>query len=109
MTPVRIKTSYDPDIRILAGPNGTTSLSPVLGTIMRRLIGNAGKLVSRDAMMTDVYGPRAANPPEEKIMDVHLLRLRRKLLKIESEWTINTVWGSGWTLITMPPDESRPN
>lgn len=55
----------------------------------------ARKIVSRDAAMLTLYGEQA-DPPEEKIIDVWIAKLRRKISPVGI--SIETAWGQGWSL-----------
>ncbi|MCV9910196.1 helix-turn-helix domain-containing protein [Brucella sp. HL-2] len=70
-----------------------------------RLTGNEATifrcLMSRDVADKDfiwhsLYGDRVDNPPEQKIIDVHICYMRRKLRPFGIQ--IGTVWGRGFSL-----------
>jgi len=53
--------------------------------------------VSKDQMMTAMYGLRSnCDVAAEKICDVYICKLRKKLKRFEV--TIHTDWGQGWRL-----------
>lgn len=63
--------------------------SEVLGMLMKR------NFVTHDSLYTVLYGGRPeCDWPEEKIMDVQICKLRRKLKKHGVE--VKTRWGEGW-------------
>jgi two-component system, cell cycle response regulator CtrA len=61
--------------------------------ILELLAANAGKTVTKAAILSHLYG--GLDEPEMKIIDVFVCKLRRK---IGSE-CIETVWGRGYAII----------
>ena len=70
-------------------------LTPMEFSLLAQLARNAGDIVSRDALMLDVwgYGPEI----HSRTMDVHLRRLRVKLGSY-SRQHIETIFGLGYRL-----------
>jgi DNA-binding response OmpR family regulator len=60
------------------------------------LLHESGRLVTRDAIVRDVWG--GACSPEANIVDVYVRRLRRKLEAAAYGGRIRTVWGVGYLL-----------
>jgi len=56
----------------------------------------ARDLATKNAIMTALYGDRIDEPPEIKIVDVFICKLRAKLKRFEV--AIETVWGLGYRL-----------
>lgn len=55
---------------------------------------NNRPVVNRDAVMYGVYGE--GNWPMDKIVDVYICKLRKKLAG--TALSITTIWGKGWRL-----------
>ncbi|MGR6465420.1 winged helix-turn-helix domain-containing protein [Rhizobium sp. PAMB 3182] len=62
--------------------------------LLRVLVRRCGKVVSADSIMTLVYG-NDSEPPSEKVIDVYICKLRKKL---PPSVQIKTLWGQGWRL-----------
>lgn len=73
----------------------TGAESRLLGVLMKR------DLVTKDAAMTALYVDRANDPPHDKIIDVFICKMRRKLDPYGVR--IETLWGRGYRL----PAKSR--
>ena len=56
----------------------------------------ARELVTRDAIMAVLYRDAGKDEPEQKITDVFICKIRRKLKPFAIE--IKTVWGQGYAL-----------
>lgn len=54
------------------------------------------KVITREALYTMLYGDRVDDPPEIKIVDVFVSKIRRRLKSRDIE--IGTVWGKGWII-----------
>lgn len=65
------------------------------GLILAWLLENEGRVVGKDSMMAAVYG-HLIDPPRVRTLDVHLMRLRRKLAG--SDVSIETIWAQGYRL-----------
>jgi DNA-binding response OmpR family regulator len=61
--------------------------------IFSRLVKNSGKLVTRDALLDEIYGADSSGGAGPKIIDVYVCKLRKK-----SPWPITTVWGRGYSI-----------
>lgn len=62
--------------------------SVLLGLLLKN------RLVTKTAVMTALYGASVGEIPEEKIVDVFICQLRRKLTPFGVG--IETQWGQGW-------------
>lgn len=58
-------------------------------------------IVSRRAIFTILYGDRPDGGPDDKIIDVYLFHIRKRMEALG--FTIINEWGRGWRL----PDEAR--
>ncbi|KAB7782408.1 helix-turn-helix domain-containing protein [Methylorubrum populi] len=57
----------------------------------------APNVVHRERMLIALYGTWD-DAPEQKITDVYLCKVRRKLMEAQARIEIETVWGRGWRL-----------
>ncbi|EKT4475219.1 response regulator transcription factor [Pseudomonas putida] len=64
--------------------------------LLEFLMRNAGQVVTRGLIFETVWGYNF--DPGTKLIDVHLTRLRRKLVDLQCEPTIRTIRGSGFVL-----------
>lgn len=87
---IQLEDELGRDFEIHPRYNLTTSEMALLGAIY----GTKG-VCSKDHAYTVLYGMHD-DPPEQKIMDVFVCKLRRKLRPHGVE--IKTIWGRGWYL-----------
>jgi uroporphyrinogen-III synthase len=82
---------------IVAGEHRHVAPSPwqLLSLLRRR----PDKLVARAAAMDALYGHRPDGGPDEKILDVYVMRLRRAIAG--GPMRLDTVWGVGWRLVAV--------
>lgn len=73
------------------------ALAPKLYDILEHLALRPGRLVTRDMLLTRVYG--LENEPEPRIFDVYIASLRRALAPVRDELQIETVRGAGFRLM----------
>lgn len=66
--------------------------------LLKLLMGNQEKAVSRDQLLEEVWGYEA--DVETRVTDDTIKRLRKKLREVESAVQIETVWGYGFKLTT---------
>ena len=59
-----------------------------------------GRLVSSDMLMNVLYFDRASDIPCDKILDVFVHKIRRKISA--SQFTLETIQGQGWILRAKP-------
>lgn len=66
--------------------------------IAKMLYDRKGQVVRKDRIMTALYAARVTDDeiPEEKIIDVFVCKLRKKLKG--TGWQIKTAWGVGYSL-----------
>jgi DNA-binding winged helix-turn-helix (wHTH) protein len=69
---------------------------PTARRIFRLLWSRRGRLVSREGLMTVLWGLRA-DPPQDATLTAHILRLRQLL--DGSGWGVVNAYGAGWQLV----------
>ncbi len=74
-----------------------TKITPTIWGLLEILRRRRGNLVSRDSLMTLLYGAAVANPPFDRVLSVYVCKLRRAL--IPTPFTIVTEYGRGYRLI----------
>lgn len=62
-----------------------------------------GKIIPRELIYDAMYYDCNDAPPEVKIVDVYIHKLRSKLRKHKEPWWIQTVWGRGYTIHKIDP------
>ena len=72
------------------------NLSPQEFVLLEYLCRNAGRVVSRSMLMTEVWGMRFQ--PDTNVVDVHIYRLRGKIDTEGREPLIKTLRGIGYVL-----------
>ena len=105
----RITSSRSDEKRCLAYDNLTISLDNASVTIddqkivltkkeleiLWTLLGNRGKIFSRDNLLSTLWG--YDYPGDNRTVDNHIKRLRAKLDKVpHPNWQIKTIWGMGY-------------
>lgn len=66
--------------------------------LLRYLVGNTGKTVSREMIARDVWHIESRATPLDNVIDVHISHLRAKVDRGFDRELIRTVWGVGFTL-----------
>lgn len=79
----------------------TLSLSPKLYEILEYLALRPGRLASREALLSHVYG--FENEPAPRVFDVYMCNLRSHLAGIANAIRIETVRGAGYRLELVDP------
>lgn len=77
------------------------TLPPVEARLLRPLLDRFGSVVSRDVMLRSGWG---AGPTGRNALDVHMLRLRRRLAPLGLE--VRTVRSRGYLLAELDPQRS---
>ena len=72
------------------------------------LVKNRGQVVSRDALARDVWQVVPRLPSLNNVIDVHMVRLRRKLEGSRAVELIQTVRGVGFTVIRTTDETTSP-
>jgi two-component system, OmpR family, response regulator ResD len=73
--------------------------------LLAYLIENATKAISRDDLLSEVWGVNAE--VETRVTDETIRRIRKKMLAAGSHVQIQTVWGFGYKLILRKEESSR--
>ncbi len=65
--------------------------------------------VSKEFVWEMLYGHRPdCDGPDEKVVHVHMSRIRAKLVKHKAPFRIFTIWGRGWVLKKYDPHADEP-
>jgi two-component system cell cycle response regulator CtrA len=70
--------------------------------VLEMLMLRPGVLLAKEHLMTKLYG--GEDGPDQKIVDVFVCKLRRKLAAASAADMIRTVWGRGYVLSEPAPD-----
>lgn len=84
----------DPDGLLLWSGVKAVTLAPQEFELMRLLLENAGRIVSRTTILSDVWGRDVVR--DKSIVSVHIRRLRMKLAELDSRGHIAVVRGVGY-------------
>jgi two-component system, cell cycle response regulator CtrA len=72
--------------------------------LLRLLATRKGTIVSKEMFLSHLYGNKDESPPDVKIIDVFICKLRKKLADASDGTNyIETVWGRGHILKDLPP------
>ena len=93
----QLREGSEPEVRL---PDWLPHLTPNERAVLELLA--SGKLLTRDRLMGHLYDDRHKDPPYDKIGDVWICRLRRKIGRFGVE--IVTTWGQGWRLTNASVD-----
>ena len=86
-----------------AACNGVTlHLGPKVYEILEYIALRRGRLVTRDALLTHVYG--FENEPDPRVFDVYLCTLRSQLAACGADASIETVRGAGFRFVETAHD-----
>ena len=66
-------------------------------TLLRALRAVGPNVLHHERAMLALYG-MWEDMPEQKIIDVFICKLRRKLMEAQAQIRIKTVWGRGWRM-----------
>lgn len=96
---VRIGTlTIDPDTLQASRGEEAVDLSIRDVEVLRFLADHRPAVVRRQALLTEVWGYKRVERVETRAVDMHLVKLRRKLSKLTDEALIETVRGAGYRL-----------
>ena len=70
--------------------------SPREARLFLVLARSPGRMCGKEALFTRMYADRIDDPPDVKIVDVFICKMRKKLEL--TRWRIDTVWGEGYML-----------
>ena len=62
--------------------------------LLHHLASNPNKVFTRDALLDEVWGFEYYG--DSRTIDVHIKRLREKLVGVSQQWSLKTVWGVGY-------------
>lgn len=79
------------------------NLPPREARVLRLLLNAGPKGLSKDDIMTGLYGEDADTAPDIKVIDVFVCKLRSKLAFHGIGEVIETLWGYGYAI----PDEAK--
>lgn len=70
--------------------------------ILLHFASHPSRVLSKEALMENLYALRPDDQPEIKIIDVFVCKLRRKMSEIhpDAEKFVETIWGRGYRLIS---------
>ena len=78
------------------------NLSPKEFELLRCLLRRPGKTFTRTELLDQIWGYDYFG--DERTVDVHVKRLRRKLKTVQADGYVCTVWGIGYRLGEIPVD-----
>lgn len=81
---------FDPALRLTPAEKGLLSI----------LMDRAGRVISKEALVTLLYAHQPDDPPDEKIIDVYVCKIRPKIEGRDCR--IETVWGEGFRFVGDP-------
>lgn len=88
--------SYHFEERLLTGPERSCLLSKREGSLLEILIRNQDQILTRDLLLTKVWGPDS--DVENGNLDNYIHFLRRRLSAVTDRITVKTIWGIGYRL-----------
>ncbi|HHY56249.1 MAG TPA: response regulator transcription factor [Chloroflexi bacterium] len=94
----------DPARRLVTANGEPLSLRAKEFDLLQHLMENAGIVLSRERLLSQVWGYDFAG--ETRTVDVHVAALRRELR--DSNVALETVWGIGYKLVGPPAVEPSP-
>ena len=71
-------------------------ISPRDVEVLEHFAASAGRVVSREALLTEVWGYARVDSVETRCVDMHIAKLRKKLGELTAEAVIETVRGAGY-------------
>jgi DNA-binding response OmpR family regulator len=84
------------------------SLTPNETKLLRCLMVNAGKLVSKETLLDSIWGEGGSSGSDTQAIAVYIRRLRKKLeLDPGNPQLIELVWGSGYRFAAPPNERVR--
>ena len=88
---------FDDDRRLVTGSGKTAYLTPNEYAIVKKLLRRWPDYVSRDALMDDLYLLKNDDPPFDRVIDVYVCKIRKKLVGLGVG--ISNDMGVGWRLV----------
>jgi two-component system, cell cycle response regulator CtrA len=97
----------DRDGRTASGVSRTVRLTPKEYEILELLSVRKGIALTKEMLLDHLYGGR--DEPEQKIIDVFVCKLRKKLVQATGgEHYIESLWGRGYVLRDPAPAAAMP-
>ncbi len=91
----------DPARRTVSNAGKPVDLTSVEFSVLQVLLREAGRVVSREALVDEVLGRKFS--PFDRSIDMHVSKIRRKLDDSDSEEHIKTIRGSGYIFALARP------
>lgn len=91
---------YDPAVRVISYAGGGVKLSKREGQLLELLLRERGKGVSRETILSHIWGPGEASPNSA---DTLARLLRQKVAALPTGIEIKPIWGMGYRLDIVPP------
>lgn len=88
--------TLDPETRELLGPGGSVHLTRTESAILKKLMQNPGRPVSKSALLDDIS--RDTPDCTESSLKIHISNLRKKLKEADVNESVESVWGIGFRL-----------
>jgi len=95
--------TVDPERHTVSASGQPVTLTAKEFLLLQYLLTHRGRVLSRDLLLTDVWGYKYTGGT--RTVDVHVRRLREKLPALEQ--ALVTVKQFGYKLLDVPPDEAR--
>lgn len=88
--------TLDTETRELLGPGGSVHLTRTESAILKKLMQNPGRPVSKSALLDDI----STDTPDctESSLKIHISNLRKKMKEADTHESIESVWGIGFRL-----------
>lgn len=95
-TLTRGSLTLDTETRELLGPGGSMHLTRTESAILKKLMQNPGRPVSKSALLDDI----STDTPDctESSLKIHISNLRKKMKEADVSESIESVWGIGFRL-----------
>ena len=87
---------FSPHTLLLKSETGATELKLKEAQLLELLLNNQNRVVSKQAIISKVWGYEAE--AEDNHVEIHISRLRKRLAELTSRVRINTIRGAGYTL-----------
>lgn len=94
---------FDAEAGIVVGNGHAAALSAREAALFQTLNLTPGRVSDRTSLMGAIYGLEAGDDPDQKIIDVMVCKVRKKLQPLGVK--IETIHGRGWRLV--PQEEAR--
>lgn len=95
--------ALNPYTHIISCADYELQLTPKEAQILELLIREKDTSVSKDAIITKIWG--YDSEAEDNHVEIHISNLRKKLIKLESDTSINTIRGEGYILRSIKDDK----